>query len=291
MQIEGNTKISVVNTPVEHRQLESVFKAYRNTIDIYTEDKIEDREFYVKLLGKLLDGTGITINDIYPLGCRNNVIECCKEDNSERNKIYIVDGDIYLQYKEKEDIPNLHVLDAYCIENIIVCEDSLCVAAYNLDCTKPIERIKEDVNYQNVIRELITPLMKLFFSYSIQNELCGKFRLYHINYYLESSGALIRQDKIEEKINEIKDSVIRSGYSEELYNRLLREREQKFPYSEMNLLKIVSGKDFIIPFFQRHIRCNLQLKESISERRLKFSLVDQCDLTRLQRLKDDILSA
>lgn len=270
MQIEGNTKISVVNTPVEHRQLESVFKAYRNTIDIYTEDQSEYKEFYRKLLSKLLDGTGIIIKDIYPLGCRNKVIECCKKDNSERNKIYIVDGDIYLQYKEKEDIPNLHVLDAYCIENIIVCEDSLCVAAYNLDCTKPIEEIKKHVNYQNVIRELITPLMKLFFSYSIQNELCGKFRLYHINCYLESSGALIRQDKIEKKINEIKDSVICSGCSEEEYDRLLRDREQKFPYSEMNLLKIVSGKDFIIPFFQRHIRCNLKLKEAISEKKVKI---------------------
>ena len=115
----------------ETRLAASVFKEYRNVIDIYTEDCEKDKEFYIKLLKKLLSNTGIVVNDIHPLGCRRTVIECCQNDtDTRRKKLYIVDGDIYLQYKDKEIIPNLFVLDAYCIENYVVCEKSICYVAY-----------------------------------------------------------------------------------------------------------------------------------------------------------------
>ncbi len=291
MQIESNTKISVVNTPVEHRQLESVFKAYRNTIDIYTEDKIEDKEFYIQLLSRLLDNTDVKISDVHPLGCRMDVIKCCKEDKSERPKIYIVDGDIYLQYKEDENIPNLHILDAYCIENLLVCEEALCEAAYNWDCTKPRNDIKQKLDYHNTIQKLLNPLIDLFFSYSIQSELCGKFKLFHINNYLNPKSSLIDPNRITRKINEIKEAVIRSGCPAEKYDELLNERIKNFSYSEDTLLTIVSGKDFILPFFQRHIKEVLVGKESIPNRVLKFNLAQKCTLNKLARLRNDILSA
>lgn len=291
MEIEGSTEISVVNTPVEHKQLQSVFKAYRNTIDIYTEDKIEDKEFYVQLLSRLLDNTDVKIRDVHPLGCRQNVVKCCKEDQSERPKIYIVDGDIYLQYEESKNIPNLHVLDAYCIENLLVCEEALCKVAYSWDGTKPLNEIKQKLDFHNTIQGLLNPLIDLFFNYSIQSELCGKFKLLHINSYLRTKGPLIDPEMIDRKIGEIKKTIIDSGYPKERYDKLLSKRRRKFSYSEETLLMIVSGKDFIIPFFQRHIKEALKGKESIPNRVLKFNLAEKCDLNKLGRLKNDILSA
>lgn len=38
----------------ETRQAATVFTEYRNTIDIYTEDCDKDKEFYVKLLKRLM---------------------------------------------------------------------------------------------------------------------------------------------------------------------------------------------------------------------------------------------
>lgn len=285
------TQISVTNIPLEHRQLEAVFKTYRNTIDIYTEDTIVDKEFYIQLLGRLLDNTDVKINDVYPLGCRKKVIKCCKEDKSERSKIYIVDGDIYLQYKENENIPNLHILDAYCIENLLVCEEALCDVAYYWDCTKPLSDIKQKLDYHNTIQKLLNPLINLFFSYSIQAELCGNFKLLHINNYMEAKKSLIDSDTITQKINEIKEAIIRSGCPAEKYDELLNERIKNFPYSEDTLLKIVSGKDFILPFFQRHIKEVLKGEKSIPDRVLKFNLAKNCTLNKLARLRSDILSA
>ena len=106
----------------EVRQAATVFTQYRNTIDIYTEDKEEDKIFYVSLLKRLLAGTDIHIKDVYPLGCRNTVISCCQKDtDAKRRKLYIVDGDIYLQFRDKEKYDGLYVLDAYCIENFMIC--------------------------------------------------------------------------------------------------------------------------------------------------------------------------
>lgn len=292
MGIEGTSEISVVNTPIEYKQLQSVFKAYRNSIDIYTEDKIEDKEFYVQLLSRLLDNTDVKIRDVHPLGCRKDVVKCCKEDQSERPKIYIVDGDIYLQYEGSENIPNLHVLDAYCIENLLVCEEALCKAAYFWDTTKPLNEIKQKLDFHNTIQGLLNPLIDLFFNYSIQSELCGKFELLHINSYLKKKGSQIDPELIDRKIGEIKKTIIRSDCAtKEQYDKKLNERRSKFSYSEETLFMIVSGKDFIIPFLQRHIKEALKGKDSIPNRVLKFRLAEKCDLNKLERLKNDILSA
>ena len=100
----------------EVKQVAAVFKEYRNSIDIYTEDKEEDKAFYVTLLQRLTQNTDIKINDIHPLGCKADVINACKSDDDRRRHcLYIVDGDIYLQYKTEEPVDNLYRLDSYCI--------------------------------------------------------------------------------------------------------------------------------------------------------------------------------
>lgn len=45
----------------ESQALVSVFKEYRNTINIYTEDTEDDKEFYLQLYQRLLDGTSCII--------------------------------------------------------------------------------------------------------------------------------------------------------------------------------------------------------------------------------------
>ena len=46
------TDISPINVPADIRQAESVLLQYRNDICIYTEDKEDDKEFYVKLIAR-----------------------------------------------------------------------------------------------------------------------------------------------------------------------------------------------------------------------------------------------
>ena len=111
----------------EQEQVSSLFTAYRNDVDIYTEDESKDKVFYKKLFSRLLNGTGLRINDVYPLGSSDDVIAACRKDSDvKRKKIYIVDGDIYLMFSPKQPIPYLYVLDAYCMENLVIDEDAVC---------------------------------------------------------------------------------------------------------------------------------------------------------------------
>ena len=52
-----------LNSQQEH--VSSLFTAYRNDIDIYTEDQNKDKPFYKIIFKRLLEGTGIKINDEY----------------------------------------------------------------------------------------------------------------------------------------------------------------------------------------------------------------------------------
>ncbi len=276
----------------ETRQAATVFTEYRNSIDIYTEDCDKDKEFYVRLLKRLLADTDIVINDIHPLGCRRTVIECCQNDtDTRRKKLYIVDGDIFLQYREKEDIEHLHVLDAYCIENYMICEDAICNVAYIFHARDSYDRVKSFLNIPQALNDIMVPLINLFFYYSIQMECYGQFCLMNIDSYMDKSLKQIDNSKIEKRIAEIREGLINFGIPEEKLDDLFNKRKAKYPYNVDTLLKIVSGKDFLIPYFKYHIDRNLNCALRLPKETWKFNLVDKCDITKLEPLKQAILSA
>ncbi len=274
----------------EVRQAATVFTEYRNTIDIYTEDCEKDKEFYVKLIKRLLSDTDIRVNDIHPLGCRRTVIKCCENDTDiRRKKIYIIDGDIYLQYKEKENINNLFVLDAYCIENFMICENSICYAAYTFNARDSFENVKSVLKIPHILNEISEPLMNLFFYYSIQMECLGQFCLMNIDAYIDSSTKKLDYEKINNKITDIKNKLTDQGFTDAKIEELLNKRKTLFPYNTESLLTIVSGKDFIIPFLKHHINKQLNCSLRLPNEAWKFNFVDNCDLNRLQSLKQAII--
>lgn len=273
-------------------QAATVFKEYRNTIDIYTEDCDKDKEFYIRLLQRLLCDTGIVINDIHPLGCRRTVIDCCQKDNdTRRKKLYIVDGDIYLQYKDKEIIPNLFVLDAYCIENYVICEESICHVAYLLHARESYDTIRSILQIPQELNTIAQLLIKLFFYYSIQIELFGQYELRTIEAFMDKTSKCINNTLIESRIDEIITGLEKHGFTKEMINELYQQRERKFPYNIDTLLQIVSGKDYLIPYLRYCFDRKLKLNIKIPKETWKFNLVDNADLTRLISLRDAVVDA
>lgn len=274
----------------EVRQAATVFTQYRNTIDIYTEDKEEDKIFYVSLLTRLLAGTDIHIKDVYPLGCRNTVISCCQKDtDAKRRKLYIVDGDIYLQFRDKEKYDGLYVLDAYCIENFMICEESLCYLAFRLDGRKPFDEVKQLLNIPQVLNSLVHPLTDLFFYYSIQMELYGQYEILHIDAYLDDKRENIDNTKIENKIADIRSGLKSYGKKDNEIDLLLEQRKERFPYNLETLLTVVSAKNYIIPYFRHLINKKMEYNIRIPNESWKFNLVDKYEIERLNCLKEEII--
>lgn len=277
----------------EQKQISSIFKAYRNTIDIYTEDEQKDKRFYDLLLKRLLKDTDIKINDIYPLGCRRTVIDSCKKDtSSDRKKIYIVDGDVYIQYDDKEKVPNLYVLDAYCIENFTICEESIGSLLDSLNGGRcPKEKIVKELDYEKCLKNIYKPLIDLFFHYSIMAECGGKYNIKNIAVYIKKDSNAIDEEIINKEINQLKSGIFPICKSEDAFNDLLVRRKNKFSYSINTLLTIVSGKDFLIPFFQLCINKCLKSNVKLPKEAWKYTLAEDCDLKRLENLKNAIITA
>ena len=136
----------------EQEQVASLFTAYRNEIDIYTEDEEKDKAFYRKLFSRLLNGSNIQISDVYPLGSSQDVIDACQRDNdTSRKKIYIVDGDIFIMFSPKPSMQNLFVLDSYCMENMVIDEKAICTTLCNRIGTMEFDDLKRAYNYRGLV--------------------------------------------------------------------------------------------------------------------------------------------
>lgn len=278
---------------LEQQQISTIFKQYRNTINIYTEDKIEDKQFYIRLLQRVLAGTSVEINDIYPLGSSSEVINACKNDNDlSYKKIYIVDGDIFLMHQPKITMKSLFVLDAYCIENFVIDEISVCHSFYNMLGTKSLAEVQSLINFACMMENIKNPLIDLFLNYAISNQYKGFFTLYNIDRFLDNKTLSVDMVKIQAEINRIKNELIDLGLlTEEQYQAEFSYKQSIYPKDINTVLKIVSGKDFLIPYIKKYC-CNvLKFNIHLPNESWKFHFANYCDLTRLKKLKIAILNA
>ena len=200
-----------------------------------------------------------------------------------------MDGDIYLQFRDKEKYDGLYVLDAYCIENFMICEESLCDLAFRLDGRKPFEEVKQLLNIPQVLNSLVHPLTDLFFYYSIQMELYGQYEILHIDAYLDDKRENIDNTKIENKIADIRSGLKSYGKEDNEIDLLLEQRKERFPYNLETLLTVVSAKNYIIPYFRHLINKKMEYNIRIPNESWKFNLVDKYEIERLNCLKEEII--
>ena len=301
------TDFSPINVPDEISQVESVFVGYRNNISIYTEDEDKDREFYIKLFKRLLNGTSIVINDVHPLTNKDNVIKMCKKDNSTDPKIYIVDGDIFLQFEQYDPIENLFRLDAYCIENYVLDCNSVEMVTFDLlGGIKKMTDVRSYVKYEERMKHLEKSLIDLFYMFSIQAELDKQeYEMRHtsngvnesfddISYFLKKNTLELDVDTISTKIDAILSNLLNKGFTQEIINEKLLQRKNKYGYSLKTLLTIVSGKDFLIPYWIKVLNYILNTNKvgrMWGKEFWKYQLAGYCDLSRLTPLKEAIIKA
>jgi len=273
------------------RGLVSAFFAYRNDIDIYTEDEDKDKEFYNVLFSRLV-GDHLRINDVTPLGSKANVIKRCNEDIDDgRKKIFIVDGDIHLITNKNIIHKDLHVLDSYCIENFIIDETSVVDFCYRNDGTRPPEEIKEMVGFDAWLSSQSRDFIEIFLHFAILHDFGIPFTLNNAFSYFDHSknSHKISKAKLTGEIKRLK-AVIVAQTGEEDYLARLSELKTKWPVNNEVFLKIVSGKDYLIPLVQIRIGEVTGSKAFLKLEKIKISLVMACNLKRLHRLKEAILA-
>lgn len=274
----------------EAQRLTSTFRAYRNDIDIYTEDNDKDKEFY-KVLFKRLLKSEIVINDVTPLGCKDSVLKrCAEEPDNKRKKIFIVDGDItFIHGENLPTLKNLYVLEGYCIENFLIDKETIIHFLYMNCGTKSIEEIEGELNYNNWLSAYSVAFIDLFIHFALINYFGGKFTLFNANKYhlKEGEEMLFKTEIVNADIAKLKEEILELVDIDE-YNSKYAYLTKKWTLCIENLTTIVSGKDYLIPLLLLKTKQFKKSKALPTLEEIKFSLVHSSNLSRLSNLKQVI---
>jgi len=283
---------------LEQHQVSGIF--YNNSekgIIIYTEDTNTEHEFYIKFYNRLLDGTGITIDKVIHLGNCDRVQQACQDDNDiSFPKLYVIDGDIYLQYCPKQSQGRLCVLDRYCIENYLLDEETVCAVIQRFNPID-INEIKRKLNYSTILQEFSKNFIPIYYYYSLLSEENTKIRsdktacFTHKKYtffYRTSDNVYIKAN-IENFVSEARKELLLFPHIDNLYiDRKIQEKEIDFPCCIETLVKIVSAKDDILPFLIAIIAKNFHIsKQSLTI--WKFNSADFYNTMPLNFLKNKII--
>lgn len=270
----------------------SVFKRYRNDITIFTEDKeSNEKKFYVCFFSKLMEGSGIKIHDIFPIG------DCDEVNSRELNdkdlsfpKIYITDGDIYLMFSPKKERKRYYPLNRYCIENYLIDEKQIYKAGAYLSKNLEEEDIKRLLNYQEVMLDFANHIVPLFYYYSLLAE-SGGFVIGSYGKFYDNKRKRFREDEIKKSLLNMKQILINErDFDEETINNKIEELEQKYPITINTLIKYVSAKNFTLSYLREKLVTKCGIKIGVEHEVWKKICAENLDYKLLDGLRKKIIA-
>lgn len=192
----------------DYRVAEDVFYLQFNDISFYIED--EDQEnFYHKILCKLFPN--LQIEKIFPLNGKKNVIDECKSNIGDKNKIYIVDKDFDDILGKKESISNLFYLNRYSIENYLIEENS--ILEYIISEKPRLKRsnIKRRLNVTKIIEIIKSSIKEIIHLFVLVQKKCSALKNISLSYErffdFNNGNFQIKQDQVDSYIDSIKNEL------------------------------------------------------------------------------------
>lgn len=251
-------------------------------IDVYVEDT-NNEVFYTTLLKRVSQGN-IRIAKVFALGGRKAVEDFASTyDHSQRRALFLIDGDLeWVRGIPPKNIVGLHQHDAYCIENLLLCEKAISqILAPEIIMTEEDAALK--LNFSTWIESIQNPLLELFSAFATAHQFSPEEQT-----VAQRVGNMCTQkNKINEldieKVNLAKNKALAAAAAkidqqkvEEVYQQnLARLRSLTFP------LNAVSGKDFLLPllnFLLQSLGCPTKTKV------LKIKLANAGDINRFSSL-------
>lgn len=253
----------------------SLFYEEYNDVDIYIEDTAEGyRKIFKELLNKAL-GTKFKIEQVFPLGNREQVIEECRKNqiSDGRKKVYIVDGDLHILNDSPAPALNgLYVLPRYCVENYLFCENAICQTADEEECEMEIDQIKTTIDFNSWLTDNENLLLDLFIVYAIcfkhipQEQTVG----YKVSKLCNSNSGIVNPDKVQARKNELTTKLI-NFFGEERLNTEIEIIKERIKEKDKKLLRFVSGKDYLLPLLITRLQSFLRFPSNSIAVRLRLA--------------------
>jgi len=255
-------------------------------IDVYVED-INDEVFYRCLLQRATNGE-VKIAKVFALGGCKAVTDAAKlHDHRLRRALFIVDGDLpWVKGESSPKIMGLHCHDAYCIENLIMCEKAL-AHVLSQEIVVMEDEANKRLNYRNWVASIQIPLLELFSAFATVNSIdptvttvaqgvgcmCVTHKASGITELDFNKVRLAKKAAIDAAEKTADTDTVLDKYTEYM------KKLSALP----NPLHAVSGKDFLVPLIDFHLQtfgCRIKRKS------LRLRLANACDTSLFASLSE-----
>lgn len=264
-------------------------------IDIYVEDTAEgDHVFYGALFTRIAP-QNVKIVKVIPAGDRNRVLKLCSQhDFSARRALFLVDGDLYWVRGLFESLPDgAHRLPAYCMENLLICENAVVDILFECCGSRTREAIKSTLDWPSFVNQDLQVLIELFEMYAVSHSLSPSLPTVSLGIgpYLTAARkgvhSVLDHGKVRAKISQIMNDLTA------VFGQAVVLRELQGVKSRFALLQtpsyVVSGKDLIFPLLM--MRCASVVPQKIQRKSLKLRLAARCDTQSMSTISQAILDA
>ena len=279
----------MIERTIKAKKAKSVFFQKFNDIDIYVEDTSKgSKKLYSILLSRALSDK-YRVSTVFPLGNKYTVIDECQKDNdSERLKLYIVDGDLELLLNNNQtESTRLYVLKRYCIENYLIDENAIVELLHEEDLERSLDEIRGLFDYPAWLEGNELALFDLFVLYSLTKKYdLGIASVSHpVNRLVSSSNGMIDNNKIQERMKAVSEEIEKEvdknivEKDSQSINDLVRENG----YSK---LYYVSAKDYLIPLLLMRMREIVKFRAENAV--IKQRLAMKCDISELTEISSHL---
>lgn len=269
----------------------AVFYEDFNDIDIFIEDTATGYRKIFKELLKRVFNSDLKIDQVFPVGNRDMVIEECRKNQQPggRKRIFIVDGDLYLMHENNEiALKGLFILPRYCIENYLIHENSIVDVLYEEDPELEKEQIAQKLGFDSWINSNDTILTELFKYYA----LCKKHIpmeqtvAYKVSRLCKDDSGELCRIKTQQRIDNLNQLLI-AQLGESEFNKEYAKLSNRISQESFKMLKYSSGKDYLFPLINTRLRRIIETKPT--NLNLKIRIASKCELNELNDIKNYIL--
>jgi hypothetical protein len=241
-------------------------------IDVYVEDE-NDESFYRTLLNSATGGS-IKIARVFGLGGRQAVLDIAVTHNHKlRRALFIIDGDLpWVRGESPPNIVGLHQHEAYCVENLLICEKAL-TQILSQEAVITEQDAQTTLSFDQWKNTVLQPLIELFAAFATVNEInpavptvsqgagilctqCSKSKRTRLD--------LVKVQHARDLAIKAADAVEKPNIVASRYATILR-RIRTLPEP----LLAISGKDFVIPLINFHLQSlGCRIKNKVLRMRL-----------------------
>lgn len=274
----------ILDRSVPGKHAKAVFFREQNDIDIYIEDTAKgSKKLFAEILSRAVKGK-YKINDVFPLGDKQTVIERCKseQNNRDRLRLYIVDGDLALLNDcNPKGIERLYVLKRYCIENYLMDENAIVEVLREEDLEKSASHIKNQLEFTKWVQKNEPLLCDLFVVYAITQTVCPSCLTvaFPINRLVSSDEGFIDESKVVSRLEQVKQTIL-NKISEAEFKAKKRFVVSNTEKSTDGKLRFISGKDYLLPLILLRMKkiTKFRAENSVIKQRLAL----KCDLAEIE---------